>query len=87
MLRSTGFFFGVKPISDPSYQSPLGSDQKSAKSNVSFSRKVQKTVILTGFRGFYVERDFFSEIRLCQFVYHIDSQLHAKNQENLTQRF
>ena len=56
----------------------VGSDQKLAKFKESFPRKVRKTCILTGFRRFYDERDFFSKIRLGQFVPHIDSQLHAK---------
>ena len=59
ILRSAGFFFGMKSFPGPSYQSPLGSDQKLAKFKESFPRKVRKTCILTGFRGFYVARDFF----------------------------
>ena len=77
----------MKSFPGPSYQSPLGSDQKLAKFKESFPRKVRKTCILTGFRRFYDERDFFSKIRLGQFVPHIDSQLHAKNRENLKRRF
>ena len=77
----------MKSFPGPSYQFPLGSDQKLAKFKESFPRKVRKTCILTGFRGFSAERDFFSKIRLRHFVSHIDSQLHAKNQENLKRRF
>ena len=79
IFRSTGFLFGMKSLPGPSYQSPLDFDQKLAKFKESFPRKVRKTHILTGFRGFSANRIFFSEIRLCHFVYHIDSQLHDKN--------
>ena len=64
IFRSAGFFFGVKPFSVTSYQFYLGSDQNLAKSDESFPRKLRKTWFLTGFRGFYVERDFFSKIGL-----------------------
>ena len=77
----------MKSFPSPSYQSPLGSDQNLAKFKEPFPRKVRKTCILTGFRGFSAERDFFSKIRLRHFVSHIDSQLHAKNRENLKRRF
>ena len=43
IFRSAGFFFGVKPFSGASYQFYLGSDQKLAKSDESFPRKVRKT--------------------------------------------
>ena len=79
--------FDVRFFSAGLYCSPLHSDKKLSKSLEQFLRKIEKTSFFAIKLLIKKFLDDFSKIRLCQFVPHIDSKLHAKNQENRQRRF